>query len=245
MNIQKLISQIKQAKKRRILNCFHQSPRSGVDVRSNEFNNVMILLKDILKCFKSKHCGIHISFYGEILITLHELDSSFEFSISSAPHHIDKKALEALLTENSFAKTIDVDSVSSLMISVKTMRKKSQWKHYCAADFNMDGSVITENIYKDISQRVRYYSHINNEGQCLKQVTKEDKLAAIHFGGALLGKASMLFHLSKSLQNKIYVSDISISNSKIIISDSPINSTLSHVYGAKEDHFFRKYLCGY
>ena len=245
MNIQNFISQVRKAKNLRVLNYFHQSPRSGVDVKQEDFIEVMLLLKNILKFYKSKNCDIGVSFYGEIYISINGTGHAFELSISNAPSSIKIKAIEASLDRIDFAKMSHFGSVSSLMVSVKTLRKKSHWKHYCASDFNMDATLIADNIYKDLLQRVRYYSYTINEEHYLNQVTKEDKLAAIHCGGALLGKSSMLFHLSKSLQDKIYVNDISITNNEIIISDHSNRDVHVHFYGTTEDKFFRKYLCCY
>ena len=245
MNIQNFISQVRKAKNLRVLNDFHQSPRSGVDVRQEDFNEVMLLLKNILKFYKSKNCDIRVSFYGEIYISINGTGHAFELSISNAPSSINIEALEASLDRSDFAKISHFEPVSSLIISAKTLRKKSHWKHYCASDFNMNGTLIADNIYKDLLQRVRYYSYTINEEHCLNEVTKEDKLAAIHCGGALLGKSSMLFHLSKSLQDKVYVNNISIRNNEIVISDHSNSNAHVHFYGTTEDKFFRKYLCYY
>ena len=67
MNIQKLIS-VKAARKLRILIDFHRVPRGGIDVSTEEFNDVLIILKDLFKLFKIQKCNIEISFYGEIFI---------------------------------------------------------------------------------------------------------------------------------------------------------------------------------
>ena len=245
MNIQKLISQVRQARKRRVLNSFHQVPRSGVDVKKEEFNDTISLLKSMLKYFKSKQCNIHVSFYGEIFITLVELGYSFEISISNRPQNLNLNNIEAQLSNSSFITVSNNNTVSSLTVSVKTMRKKSQWKYYQAEAFSMDGSALAKNIHKDMTQRVRYYSHIDDVELFLKHATKEDKLAVIHLGGALLGESSMLFHLSKSLKNKIYVRDISISTNKIIINGTFTRDTTTHFYGHKEETFFCTYLYAY
>jgi len=245
MNIQKLISQVKQAKKRSILNEFHQSPRSGVDVSDEKFQPTLLLLQNMFKYFKANKCDIHISFYGEIFITLIELGHSFEISITSHPRCVDFKILEEQLLTNTYIKLSNYDAKSILTVSVKTLRQRAKWKYYDIKKFNDDGQLLVGTISKDMIQRVRYYSSNDDEIFSINHRTTKDKLAAIHFGGALLGKQSILFYLSASLADKIFIQSISIAPYQIIISYSFYKSETTHHFKEKEHEFFIRYLFGY
>jgi hypothetical protein len=244
MNIQKLISQVKQAKKRRILNEFHQSPRSGVDVSDEKFQSALLLLQNMFKYFKANKCGIHISFYGEIFITLMELGHSFEISISKRPKSVVLQDLEEQLLTNTFIKLSHNNAKATLTLSVKTLRKRAEWKYYDIKEFNDDGQLLAETISKDIIQRVRYYSS-NDEVFSTNHGTTKDKLAAIHLGGALLGKQSILFYLSASLADKNFIQSISITPYQIITSHPFYERETTHHFKEKEHEFFIKYLYGY
>mgnify|MGYP005813681133 CR=1 FL=1 len=245
MNIQKLISQVKQAKKRRILNEFHQSPRSGVDVSDEKFQSALLLLQNMFKYFKANKCGIHISFYGEIFITLMELGHSFEISISKRPKRVVLQDLEEQLLTNTFIKLSHNNAKATLTLSVKTLRQRAEWKYYDTEEFSADGLLLAETISKDMIQRVRYYSSNDDEVILVNHGTTKDKLAAIHLGGALLGKQSILFYLSASLADKIFIQSISITPYQIIISHSFYESETTHHFKEKEHEFFTKYLYGY
>jgi len=245
MNIQKLISQVKQARKRRILNAFHQSPRSGVDVGNDEFQSVLLLLQNMFKYFKVKKCDIHISFYGEILIMLAELGHSFEISITNRPRCVDFKILEEKLLKNTFIKLSHYDAKSTLIVAVKTLRQRAEWKYYDIGKFNDDAQALADTIFKDMTQRVRYYSSNDDEVFSINHGTTRDKLSAIHFGGALLGEQSILFYLSASLADKIFIQSISITPYQIAILDSFSEGNTTHHFKEKEHKFFNKYLYGY
>ena len=245
MNIQKLISSVRQAKKRRAINDFHRAPRSGVDVHPDNFNDILLLLKGMFKQFKARNCLIEISFYGEILITLNEDGHGFELSITNRPNIKNPEILLKKLESVKFLKLSYIDLNDSLTVSIKTMRRRSEWKHLLVSEYNNDETLLTEVIIKEINQRTRYY---NNSAPCewtINNVSKEDKLALIHFGGALYGSSSMLFYLSKSLQKVIYIKDLAITKKRIDVNKSYFNEATSHYFSKKEESFFEKYLFGY
>jgi hypothetical protein len=244
MNIQTLISQVRAARKRRIINNFHLSPKSGVDVASDEFQSTMDLLKSMLKCFKANKCNIRVSFYGEIYITLIELGHSFELSVANRPRCLDLKNADTHLKDNPFIKLNSSNFENQLTVSAKTIRKKSEWKHYRCSEFTIDGLVLAELIIKEMNQRVKYYS-TDDDLFILEQQTRQDILAVIHLGGATLGNSSMLYYLSKSLRQEIYVSKITISANSIIISDSLGRESTQYFFGDREAKFFSQYLLNY
>ena len=244
MNIQKLISSIRQAKKRRILNDFHREPRSGVDVHPDNFNDTLLLLKGMFKQFKARKCLIEVSFYGEILITLNEDGHRFELSISNRPNIKNTEILLKKLEIVKFLKLSNIDLNDSLTVSIKTMRRRSQWKHYLVAEYKSDMPLLVDIMIKELHQRVRYYNSTPSDS-IVNPTTPEDKLAAIHLGGAMLGVSSMLFYLSKSLRKVIYIKDLSISKNHITVNKSYFNEETNHFFGNKEHAFFQKYLLGY
>ena len=245
MNIQKLISSIRQAKKRRPLNDFHRVPRGGVDVHPDNFNDTLLLLKGMFKQFKAINCLIEISFYGEIIITINENGHRFELSITNRPNIKNSETLLKKLESVKFLKLSNIDLNDSLTVSIKTMRRRSEWKHLLVSEYNNDETLLTEVIIKEIKQRVRYYSNLELGDSTLKDVSTEDKLALIHFGGALYGPSSMLLYLSKSLSKVIYIKDLAITNKRIDVNKSYFNEATSHYFSKKEELFFEKYLFGY
>jgi len=245
MNIQKLISSVKAARKLRILNDFHRAPRSGVDVRVEEFNDVLLLLKDLFKQFKTQKCKIEISFYGEIFITLNESEQRFELSINNRPNISKHEELLKKLESTEFLKLNNIDLNDTLTVSIKTMRNRSLWKHYLISEYNNNMSLLAESILKETYQRVRYYNSPTQDDCAINSSNTEDKLAAIHLGAVFLGSSSVLFYLSKTLQKLIYVKDLSISKNRIDVNKSYFREETNHYFGKKESAFFEKYLISY
>jgi len=245
VNIQKLISSVRQAKKLRPLNDFHRIPRSGIDIIDIEFNNALLLLKELFKQFKASGCKIDISFYGEVFVSPPESVHRFELAISNRPNINNAEYLLKKLESVHFVKLDNIDADNTLVISIKTIRPRAQWKHYLVSEFKNDYDLFAETILKELNQRVRYYNNQDTNEWTVNYSTTEDKIAAIHFGGALLGPVSMLFYLSKYLRKVIYVNDISITEMQITVNKSYFNEESNHYFGKKEDTFFKKYLLGY
>lgn len=245
MNIQKLISSVRQAKKRRAINNFHRAPRRGIDVIDEEFNDALSLLKALFKQFKASGCKIDISFYGEIFVSLPDSAHRFELAISNRPNIKNADDLLKKLEGVQFVKLENVDLCNTLVLSIKTIRPRAQWKHYSVSEFENDSGLFADTILKELRQRVRYYNNQDTIEWSVNHSSTEDKLAAIHYGGALLGPASMLFYLSKHLRKVIYMREISISDNQITVNKSYFNEESNHYFGKKEDAFFKKHLFEY
>ncbi len=245
MNIQKLISSVRQAKKFRPLNDFHRSPRSGIDVIDKEFNDVLFLLKELLKQFKASGCKIDISFYGEVFVSLPESVHRFELAISNRPTIKNTEVLLKKLESIQFVKLDNIDVDDTLVVSIKTIRSHAKWKHYSVSEFKSDYCLFADTILKELHLRVRYYNNPDSNEWTVNDSSTEDKLAAIHFGGALLGPASMLFYLSKHLRKVIYVKDLSITGNQITVNKSYFTEETNHYFGKREEAFFDKYLLGF
>jgi len=245
VNIQKLISSVRQAKKLRPLNDFHRAPLSGIDVTTEEFNDALYLLKELFKHFKAHGCKIDISFYGEVFVLLPESIHRFELAISNRPNIKNAKDLLKKLENVQFLKLDNIGVNNTLTVSIKTIRPRAEWKHYSVSEFKSDYGLFAESILKELRQRVRYYNSPDTNEWTVNHSSTEDRLAAIHFGGALFGPISMLFYLSKYLRKVIYVKDISITGNKITVNKSYINDETNHYFGKKEEAFFEKYLFGY
>ena len=245
MNIQKLISSVRQAKKRRAINDFHRTPRSGIDVIDKEFNDSLSLLKGLFKQFKANGCKIDISFYGEVFVSLPESVHRFELAISNRPTIKNAVGLLKKLESVRFVKLDSFDTNKTLVVSIKTIRSRAEWKHYSVSEFKSDYGLFAETILKELRQRVRYYSNQGPDEWTVNHSSTEDKIAAIHYGGALYGPTSMLFYLSKHLRKVIYVRDISIIENKITVNKSYFNEETNHYFSKKEDAFFKKYLFEY
>jgi hypothetical protein len=244
VNIQKLISSVRQAKKLRQLNDFHRAPRGGIDVMDKELNDALSLLKELFKQFKANDCKISISFYGEVFVSLPQSEHRFELAISNRPDIKNTKALLKRLESTQFVKSDSFNVSNTLVVSIKTIRPRAMWKHYLVSEFKNDYGLFADTILKELRQRVRYYNQDTSEWE-VNHLSTEDKLAAIHLGGALFGPTSMLFHLSKYLRKVIYVKDLSITGNQITVNKSYFNEESNHYFGKKEDAFFKKYLFEY
>ena len=244
MNIQRLISSVRQAKKRRAINDFHRTPRSGVDVIDEEFNDALSLLKGLFKQFKANGCKIDISFYGEVFILLPEGVHRFELSISNRPTIKNAEDLLKTLKSVQFVKLDNMDVGNTLVVSIKILRQRAEWKHYLVSEFKSDYCLFADSMLKELRQRVRYYISPPNEWT-VNHSSTEDKLAAIHFGGALFGSTSMIFYLSRHLRKVIYVKELSITDNQITVNQSYLYDETNHYFGKREDAFFDKYLFSY
>lgn len=242
MNIQKLISSVRQAKKRRAINDFHKAPRSGVDVIDEELNDALSLLKGLFKQFKASGCKIYISFYGEVFVSLPDSVHRFELAISNRPTIKNADDLLNKLESVRFVKLDSFDADNTLVVSIKTIRTRAEWKHYSVAEFKSDHCLFADTILKELRQRVRYYNNPDSNEWTVNHSSTEDKLAAIHFGGALFGPTSMLFYLSKHLRKVIYVKDLTITDNQITVNKSYLHDETNHYFGKKENAFFEKYL---
>lgn len=245
MNIQKLISSVRQARKRRAINNFHRTPRGGVEVTDKEFNTALSLLKELFKQLKVSGCKIDISFYGEVFVLLPESVHRFELAISNRPSIKSAEGLLKKLESAQFIKLDNMDVDNTLVVSIKSIRSRAKWKHYSVSEFKSDYALFADTILKEIRQRVRYYNNQDSTEWSVNYSSTEDKLATIHLGGALFGSVSMLFYLSKHLRKVIYVKDLSISGSQITVNKSHVTEEMNHYFGKKENAFFEKYLLGY
>jgi len=245
VNIQKLISSVRQSKKLRPLNDFHRSPRSGIDVIDKEFNEALSLLKELFKQFKANGCKIDISFYGEVFVSLPASLHRFELAISNRPSIKNAENLLKNLESVQFIKLDSFDTDNTLVVSIKTIRSRAEWKHYSVSEFKSDYGLFAETILKELRQRVGYYSNQGPGERTVNHSSTEDKIAAIHYGGALYGSTSMLFYLSQHLRKVIYVSDLSINGNQITVNKSYPGDETNHYFGKKEDAFFKKYLFDY
>lgn len=63
MNIQALLSQLKKARKRRIILSYHARGRAGIDVKNEEWAECLNVLKQLFKEFKAAGCNILISWW--------------------------------------------------------------------------------------------------------------------------------------------------------------------------------------
>lgn len=243
MNIQKLISAVRQARKRRKINYFHKTPRSGIDVPDDEFNVTLVMLKTLFKYFKAQNCLINVSFYGEIIITLTEMGHSFELSITSRPHFLNIDAHLEQLKNVPYIKLTSYSPNNSMALSVRTIRPKALWKHY-PIDINTLDNSLVERVFSDIKIKMNSYSTQDDDSSYTVIPSKNDILAAIHLGGAFLGRSSMLYHLSKSLMNRIYIREISITDNAISIDGSSDVDKSEHWFGKREADFFKQYLPG-
>ena len=98
MNIQTLLSEIKQAKKRRVILDYHPSPVSGVDVMAKDWKPSLVLLHGLFKLFKANNCSITITWWGQIFITPENSNTAFELALGYKLVNVEMHDVRILMT---------------------------------------------------------------------------------------------------------------------------------------------------
>jgi hypothetical protein len=242
VNIQKLVSLVKNARKRRQIFLFHDNPRSGIDVPEEDWTYVISLVIDLFKLYKAQGCNIEVTWWGEIFISLPSLETPFEISINHKPNHIKVNDVIKNIKGSGFARIGNLDFATSLSLSVRPIRKKTKW-HTLAIDTNdTDSSFIAVKMHENIHPKISSYYKEDNELDKIRKISKEDLIAVIRMGGVLLGRNSMLNYLAADLNRCIYISKLTISDSTITIDAGRLYEESVHHFGKKELKIFLQYL---
>ncbi|MGK0236031.1 MAG: hypothetical protein ACI9EK_002575 [Psychroserpens sp.] len=242
MNIQNLVSSVKKARKRRQIFLFHDNPRSGIDVPEDDWNFVISLITVLFKFYKAKGCNIEVTWWGEILFLLPNFGTPFEISINHKPNHIEVDAVLKKAKDSGVVLIGNLGIDTSMALSVRTVRKRTKW-HSLSIDVNeAEYASLAEKVNEHIQTKISPHYKQDDELDKLREITKEDLIAAIRLGGVLLGKNSMLHYLSAELDRRIYISKLTISDSTIIIDAGRLYEESIHYFGKKEMKFFLQYL---
>jgi hypothetical protein len=242
MNIQRLISLVRQARKRRSVFLFHDKPRSGIDVQNEDWSKVIELISPLFKYFKSKNCQIEVSWWGEIFVTLSSYDIPFEISINRRPlikdiNDIIKKV------ERGGVNTVCVDDdFNKYSITVRPVRRNTK-PHSFPIDISSTqvadlGSLILEHIIGKVSS---YYSQCNDLIK-LHNTNNDDIIAIVRLGSAQLGRQALFYNIARELSKRIFVKGIEIEFGRLTIVDASSVYDCIYELGKREMKFLSYYL---
>ncbi len=242
MNIQKLVSLVKNARKRRQIFLFHDKPRSGIDVPEDDWNFVINLVTGLFKFYKAQGCNIEVTWWGEIFISLPNFETPFEISINHSPHHIKIDQVIKKVKDSGVARISNSGLETSMSISVRPVRKMSKWHSFPIDIYVTEPANLAAKVHEHIHSKISSYYKHDDELDKLRIITKEDLIAVIRLGGVLLGKNSMFHYIAAELDRRIFISKLIIFDSTIIIDAGRLYEESIHYFGKKELKFFLKYL---
>ena len=240
MNIQRLISKVRKARKIRQVFLFHDKPRPGIDVPDDDWDFALKTLARAFKYYKAAGCSIEVSWWGEVFVALPDYLIPFEMSIHHRPtiSNIEKVAKEA--SENLFSIISNANFNNSLVISVRPLRQRAKWQSFELNDENESIGVKTyDHIYRKISS---YGQQESNELEQLKKVTTEDVVAVIKLGSVILANSYCFQCISTEVKKQIFVKALTIEDSIISMGSYVSLSDTEYHLGNKELIFLQKYL---
>ena len=242
MNIQKLTSLVRQARKRRQVFLFHDKPRSGIDVPNKDWPIVVELICSFFKYFKSQNCQIEVSWWGEIFVTLSSYDIPFEISINQRPLIKNISDIIKEVNESGISSVRVEDYFDTYSITVRAIRKNSK-SHSFPIDITSNqeaelGDLIIEHITRKISS---YYSQCD-EFIKLRQVNCADIIAIVRLGSAQLGRQALFYSIARELSKRIFVRDINIECGRLTLAGGSYDHDCVYQLGKKEMKFLFYYL---
>lgn len=242
MNIQKLTSLVRQARKRRKAFLFHDKPRSGIDVPNKDWPKVVELICSLFKYFKSQNCRIEVSWWGEIFVTLSSYDTPFEISINQRPLIKNVSDIIKEVNESGISTVCVEDYFDTYSITVKPIRKNSK-SHSFPVDIISNqqaelGDLILEHITHKISS---YYSQCG-EFIKLRRVNSGDIIAIIRLGSAQLGRQALFYSIAIELSKRIFVKGIEIKSGRLTLVGGSYEHDCVYQLGKKEMKFLSYYL---
>jgi hypothetical protein len=242
MNIQKLASLVRQARKRRQVFLFHDTPRSGIDVPDHDWTDTIQFMSKLFKYFKSQDCQIEISWWGEIFVTLPDYETPFEVSINQTPifNNVDD-SIRAVKQKKS--EIIKVQGVfCQYVVSVRPIRQNTKWYEFPIELTNTEPTSLGSMIIKHIIRKVSSYHSQDIEFSKFKKITKNDFIAVVRLGAANFGRFSLMHNITCELKRRIFVNKVNIEHGVIIISSGIYESDSIYPIGKKEMKFFLTYL---
>jgi len=242
MNIQKLTSLVRQARKRRKAFLFHDKPRSGIDVPNKDWPKVVELICSLFKYFKSQNCRIEVSWWGEIFVTLSSYDTPFEISINQRPLIKNVSDIIKEVNESGISTVCVEDYFDIYSITVKPIRKNSK-SHSFPVDITSKqvtdlGDLILEHITRKVSS---YYSQCD-EFIKLRRVNSGDIIAIFRLGSAQLGRQALFYSIARELSKRIFVKGIEIKSGLLTLVGGSYEHDCVYQLGKKEMKFLSYYL---
>ena len=241
MNIQTLLSEIKQAKKRRVIFDYHPSPVSGVDVMAKDWKPSLVLLHGLFKSFKAKNCSITITWWGQIFITPENSNTAFELALGYKLVNVEMHDVHTLMREQDFIILRPATATPYYTVSLRAHRNSTTWKDI---SFNIgcdSAEKLATALHLDMLIKIKSYS---NAGLQIEKVSlsDDDLLAALHYGAAKFGNNSQFYRISSVILNSMRRWEVELMENQITAQTQyPIKSRTFQL-NDKEVMFLRSFL---
>jgi len=241
MNIQTLLSEIKQAKKRRVIFDYHPSPVSGVDVMAKDWKPSLVLLHGLFKLFKANNCSIKITWWGQIFITPENSNTAFELALGYKLVNVEMHDVRTLMREQDFTILRLATANPYYTVSLRAHRSSTKWKDI---PFNVDcdsAEKLATALHLGMLIKIKSYS---SAGLQIKKhsLSDDDLLAALHYGAAKFGISSQFYSISSVILNSIRRWEVELMENQITAqTQHPINSRTFQL-NDKEVMFLRSLL---
>ena len=241
MNIQTLLSEIKQAKKRRVILDYHPSPVSGVDVMAIDWKPSLVLLHSLFKSFKANNCSITITWWGQIFIIPKHSHTAFELAVNYQVAKVDIPKFDVLTNKQHFIRLRLTTPKPVYTVSLKAHRTRTKW--YCIP-FDLEKGAALElaaSLYKEMLIKVKRYPTPGLEVK--KHTSSNANIAAIiHYGAAKFGVSSPFYRLSKTILNPLISAGVELIERSVIIKSYYPRRDTEFRLGYKEHKFFKLFL---
>lgn len=242
MNIQKLTSLVRQARKRRQVFLFHDKPRSGIDVLNKDWPKVVEFIRSLLKYFKSQNYQIEVSWWGEIFVTLSSYDTPFEISINQRPlikgvsdiiREVNESGIDTVCVEDYF----DIYS-----ITVRPIRKNTKSHSFPIDIINTQEADLGNLILEHITRKISSYHTQCDEFMKLRKVNSGDIIAIVRLGSAQFGRQALFYGIAKELSKRRFVQGINIECGRLTLAGGSYDHDCVYQLGKKEMKFLSYYL---
>ena len=241
MNIQTLLSEIKQAKKRRVILDYHPSPVSGVDVMAKDWKPSLVLLHDLFKLFKANNCSIKITWWGQIFITPENSNTAFELALGYKLVNVEMHDVRTLMREQDFTILRLATATPYYTVSLRAHRSSTKWKD---VPFNIGcdfAEKLATTLHLGMLIKIKNYSSAGLQIE-KHSLSDDDLMAVLHYGAAKFGINSQFYSISSVILNSMRRWEIELMENQITAQTQyPITSRTFQL-NDKEVMFSRSFL---
>ena len=241
MNIQTLLSEIKQAKKRRVILDYHPSPVSGVDVMAKDWKPSLVLLHDLFKLFKANNCSITITWWGQIFITPENSNTAFELALGYKLVNVEMHDVRTLMREQDFTILRLATATPYYTVSLRAHRSSTKWKDV-PFDIGRDSAEkLATTLHLGMLIKIKNYSSAGLQIE-KHSLSDDDLMAVLHYGAAKFGINSQFYSISSVILNSMRRWEIELMENQITAQTQyPITSRTFQL-NDKEVMFLRSFL---
>ena len=241
MNIQTLLSEIKQAKKRRVIFDYHPSPVSGADVMVKDWKPSLVLLQSLFKSFKANNCSITISWWGQIFVTPENSNTAFELALGYKLVNVEMHDVYTLMREQDFIVLRLAMATPYYTVSLRAHRSSTKWRDV-PFDIGCDSAEkLATALHLDMLIKIKSYSSAGLQIEKIS-LSDDDLLAALHYGAAKFGNNSQFYRISSVILNSMRNWKVELMKNQITAqTQHPIKSRTFQL-NDKEVMFLRSFL---